>query len=447
MTSPLAAVAFAAMAAAALPARAQESTDGARNDGVESVERRTWKLLREKGPSVLSVRVVTHAVTQPRLVLPGVTIAPPGGATERVDASGFLVDANGFVVTTAAAVRDAALVEVRFSDGTVRDADIVGVDAPFRIAVLRTRAPDGATPLSVPDRGTHADMCIAWFFQAAGGRPDVQLARVRAADSRDAAYDRYLYTTQPLLEGAAGGPLLRGDGRLMGMAVGEVRRPATPGDDTSPVTLATLFVRGDDIHRAVRDIVRTGRVNRPMLGIVLDRDTNRIDQLVPGGPAERAGLIEGDHVLAIAGARVDSLTDITRALLRRRIGEPVTLAVDHHGAKVQRLVHLSSMALPPLPSVAPFPGAELRLSAEVGPDGDRTVTFVSVRPNSTLYTAGVRAGDRLMTVDGRSALRFLARHRIHPADARPQTLTIERSDEHHVIPLGGTAATNTLERN
>lgn len=432
MSAPLSAVAFAAVAAAALPAHAQDLRDDARRDDVSTIERRTWKLLREKGPSVLSVRVVTRAVTMPRLVLPGVTLAPPGGSVERVEASGFVATDDGYVVTTAAAIRDAALVEVRFSDGTVRDADVVGTDAPFRIAVLRTRAPDDTEPLSVP---AASPASIAWFFQAAAGRPNVQLARVDRADTQATAYDRYLYTAQPLLDGAAGGPLLRSDGCLMGMAVGEVRRPVAD-DDRAAVTQATLFVRGDDIHQAVKDIVRYGKVQRPMLGVVMDRDTNRIDQLLPGGPAEAAGLREGDSVVSIAGAPVASLSDVTRALLRRRVGETIRLDIERDGTAEARVVRLASLDLPELPEVAPLPGAELQIAAEPDVHGDRSVTITDVRVGSTLHASGVRAGDRLVTVDGRDALRFLARHRISPADALPHILTIERGDARHVIVLG-----------
>jgi serine protease Do len=429
-------VAFAAVAAAALPAHAQQAPDGQRRDDVANVERRTWKLLREKGPSVLSVRVVTRAITLPRLVLPGVTLAPPGGGAECVDASGFVATSDGHVVTTAAALRDAAFVEVRFSDGTVRDAEIVGTDAPFRLAVLRTRAPEKSEPLCVPDRSAVDASSIAWFFQAADGRPDVQLARVRAAEAEATTYDRYLYTTQPLLEGAAGGPLIRSDGRLMGMAVGEVRRRADTADGEPRVSQATLFVRGDDIHGAVRDIIRYGKIQRPMLGVVMDRDTNRIDQLLPGGPAARAGLREGDCVVGIAGTEVGSLADVTRHLLRRAVGETVLLDIERDGESVERVVELAAMDLPALPRLPPFPGASLQLSAEADAHGGRDVSFTDVRVGSSLHAAGVRAGDRLISVDGRDAMRFLARHRIHAADALPHVMSIERGDERHVIVLG-----------
>jgi S1-C subfamily serine protease len=219
------------------------------------------------------------------------------------------------------------------------------------------------------------------------------------------------------------------------MAVGEVRNPA-PGSGPEAVVQATLFVRGQDVHDAVRDIVRFGKVQRPMLGVVMDRDTNRIDQLLPNGPAERAGLIEGDRVVGVAGTPTGSLADVTRHLLRRSIGELLVIDVERDGQSLERVVRLAAMDLPDLPTVEPFPGAELQLSADVDEHGGRTVTFLDVKVGSSLHAAGVRTGDRLISVDGRDAMRFLARHRIRPSDAFPHVMTIERGDERHVILLG-----------
>jgi len=432
------------LAAVAAPARAQQLRGRAapqRRDVAAEMERRTSKLFRERGPAVASVRVVTKAVTRPRLVLPGVTLAPPGGRSERVDASCFLVTANGHVVTTSAVLIDAALIEVHFFDGTIRDADVIGVDGPFQLAVLRTRAPDGTRPLCVPDRVDESRPVPGWFFQAnERGKPRVRYARVQAADARATSYDRYLSTSFSLQPGAAGGPLISATGRLMGIAVREVRhRAGTPTgtpNDTGPFTPSTLFIRGVDVHAAVDQIVRFGRVRRPLLGIVMDEDTNRIDQLLPGGPAHLAGLAEGDNVVGIEGSPVSSLADVTRALLRRAVGETVVVDIERGEEQIQRPVQLADLTLPPVPRVAPMPGAELRVTPNSKADGRWTVTITDIIEGSSLHTAGAVVGDQIVRVDGRDALRFLQRHRIRPEDAFPRTLEIERDGKRHVLTLG-----------
>ncbi len=437
--------ALALCAAAGSTARAQEAPpdDGAlARDDVRVLEGRTWRLLRENGPSVLSVSVITRAASVPRLVLPGVVLAPPHRDAQRIDATGFVVSSQGHVVTTSAALRDAAQIEVRFSDGTLRDADVVGVDAPFRIAVLRTRAPENARSLCATPSATAAAATLGWFFQSTAGRPNVQIATVGAADDHASSYDRFLFAPVPLPAGAAGGPLVARDGALLGMAVADVA-PSDAGDDVPGA--GTLFVRGGDVAHAVSDIVRYGRVRRPLLGVVMDGDTNRIDQLLPQGPAKAAGLEEGDRVVGVAGSAISSLADLTRALLRRTAGDAVEVDVVRGDAMLRRSVVLTDAALPCAPTVAPLPGATLEVAAEAGPDGERPVTVRDVVPNSTLHAAGLRDGDQLLRVDGRSALRFLARFAIDPAASLPHALEIERDGARFTITPSASALPGTRD--
>ena len=449
-------VSFVALAAISVPALAQQARDGGarrRRDIATEIQRRTSKLYRESGPAVASVRVVTRAATRPRLVLPGLTLATPGGRVERVDASCFLVTTNGHVVTTSSVLFDAALIEVQFSDGTVRDADLVGVDGPFQLAVLRTRAPERTNPLCVPDKSDRQNPALGWFFQSTDGRPEVRYAQVQAAAACATTYDRYLTMTFALQPGAAGGPLVSADGRLMGMAVREVRHRAARSNAAETVGTgmsgtgrrrsegvsaapSTLFIRGADVHAAVEQIVRFGRVRRPLLGVVMDDSTNRIDQLLPGGPAQLAGLAEGDQVVGIGGTRVESLADVTRVLLRRAIGETVVVDIQRGESRLKRPVKLADLVMPPLPQVAPLQGAELQVARDPGGPGQWTVTITDLVAGSPWQLAGARVGDRLTRVDGRDALRFLQRHRIRPADASPRMVEIERAATRHELTLG-----------
>lgn len=441
MSTSSAATAALLLAATAAPALAQ---DGKRLDEAERIELRTQHLYEAHRPSVMSVRVTTRAHSTPRLVFPGLQVSMPGSVPEQVDGTGFLLSQDGFVVTTYDAIRNAAHVEIRFSDGKLYDAALVGADEPFQMAVLRT-AHNDAEPLAWPgsvsaDRGT-----VGWFFQAGNDEiPDVQLAPVRVAKKPLESYDRYLYSAMPLAAGAAGGPLLGDNGRLLGMAVGAIhlrakKKKQQKRADRRRLQSATLFVQGEDVFHAARDIVRYGKVRRPMLGVVLERETNRIDQLLPGGPAERAGLAEGDRVVGLAGQRVGDLVDVTRTLLRSRPGDRVEVALERDGQRVLRQVTLSEHGLPPLPDTAPLPGAMLELIVPpVGADGrqpERQVVFLSVTPGTALHFAGVLPGDELVDVDGLAPVRFLARHRIRPATNPPRRIEIERDGQRIPIDL------------
>jgi putative serine protease PepD len=240
-------------------------------------------------------------------------------------------------VTTRELLADAARIEVRFRDGTVRDAELVGLDRPYQLAVLRTSPVEDAAALPHAQR-VEADASTVGWFLSATPTIDVQFAQVRPAPEQGATYDRFLYAPIWLPRGAAGGPLVGSDGRLLGMAVGSLvggAERAAPGvrTRTSPTT---LFVRGDDIAEAVRQIAESGVVERPMIGVTMQGDTNRVDMVVSGSPAEAAGLAEGDSIVGVGCMSVATFADLTRVLLRRRVGEKVNLTIERGGSRSRR---------------------------------------------------------------------------------------------------------------
>ncbi len=118
------------------------------------------------------------------------------------------------------------------------------------------------------------------------------------------------------------------------------------------------------------------------------------------------------------------------------VGETVQVDIERGEKRIARPVELADLVIPPVPDVAPMPGAELRVTRVKDTADTWTVTIVDLVEGSSLHLAGVRIGDKLVRVDGRDALRFLQRHRIRPADAFPREVEIERDDTRHVLDLG-----------
>jgi serine protease Do len=408
-------------AALALPAYAQD--DAAAE--ARRLERRTQDIKQAAAPSIVMVTVTTRGDPVPRLVFPGLVIAPSAAQPERIEGTGFFVASRGILVTTRELVADAAHIEVRLRDGTVRDADLVGVDRPFRLAVLRTSAPDGACVLPHAPRVEADASTIGWFFSATP-TIDVQVASVRAAPEQGATYDSFLFAPIWLQRGAAGGPLVGGDGRLLGMAVGSLvgrEERAGPGFTARP-SAATLFVRGDDVAEAARQIAANGIVERPMIGVTMQGDTNRVDMPMPGSPAEAAGLVEGDAIVGVGCLPVRTHADLTRVMLRHRVGEKVHLTIERDGARLMRDVELAAYRPTPTPTTAPIAGTVIE--ASTNDEGDPVFTFVQVDADSPAGRAGVVAGDKLTAVDGRCVSRFVHRHQVRPAPLPPSKIEIER---------------------
>lgn len=415
-------------AALALPAFGQDADPGLDR----AFERRTQEIKESAAPAVVSVTVITRASPLPRLAFPGLVVAPDSQQPERIEGTGFFVASKNLLVTTRDLVADADRIEVRFVDGTVRDATLVGFDEPYRVAVLRTSAPERAAALPHAPRVEAGASTIGWFLGAVATQGtkspaiDVQVASVRPAPDQGALYDRFLYAPISIARGAAGGPLVGSDGNLLGMAVGSLVAREDPATTGVCVRLprATLFVRGDDIADAARQIAATGSVERPMIGALMQGETNRIDTLLAGSPADAAGLREGDAIVGVSGLEIASVADLAHALMRRRVGDRVKLTIDRDGEKFTRCVQLAQYTPPEAPTRPLIDGTVIELSTDA--KGDSVLTFIEVEGDSAAGRAGVRAGDRLISADGRSAYRFLQRHRHRPAILPPAKIEIER---------------------
>jgi S1-C subfamily serine protease len=221
---------------------------------------------------------------------------------------------------------------------------------------------ESVSPLTEAADVSPDDASRGWFFAASSESdlPDAEPLDVRLTREVGAAYDAFVTGGLQLAAGAAGGPLLDLEGRLLGMAVGcTFEVDATTGAPTAN----TLFVQGSDVRRVVDDLLRDGCVRRPMLGVLLDDGSNRIDLILPDGPAARAGLLEGDLLIEIGGVKCARSNCIVRALLRRRIGEQLTLRVRRGDDEFERSVELAPVCEPETSSAPPLPGVALELTA------------------------------------------------------------------------------------
>ena len=417
------------LALAAGPALAQDRT--ADDAALAALERRGAEIAREVGPAIVSVIGLTSPARAPVTVLPGLLVVPPARDAERIDAVGFLVSADGLVATTSEISHEAVHFAVQFSNGETRTAELVGHDEGFGIALLRVDPPAGSAAITESSRTDVSERAVEWMVTPTNRTtPDLQIAVVRSANCPLSTYDRFLAAPVVLRAGSAGGPLIGRDGKLLGMAVAS-GPPAPAFDPDVHECRATLFIRGDDVLAAAKEIAATGRVRHARIGVLLDGETNHVEQLLPGGPADLAGLREGDEIVALAGADVTDAAGISRTLVRRNPGETVPLAVRRGGETVRTTVVLDDVALPPLPTAAPLPGATL--SIEWTDDGGAPpvsrVTVTQVSPGSAAAAAGLAEGDEFVSADGLPVRRFLQRHRVRPAADGPVEIVVRRGGE------------------
>jgi S1-C subfamily serine protease len=273
--------------------------------------------------------------------------------------SGFVWNAQGYIVTNFHVIQNAEVARVTLYDQTTHQARLVGIEPDKDIAVLKIDAPPSKlAPIAL---GTSKDLRVGQRVFAIGnpfGFDHTLTTGVISGLGREiqSVTNRPIHgviqTDAAINPGNSGGPLLDSSGRLIGMNTAIV----SPSGAYSGIGFA---VPVDTINRIVPQLIKTGSVKRPGLGIrVIESDLARrqgvvgaiIANVLPGSPADEAGLegvhrtvdgaIEiGDVITQIDGQDVSDGNDLLRVLDELAPGDPVTLVVNRRGEV--REVHIT----------------------------------------------------------------------------------------------------------
>lgn len=273
--------------------------------------------------------------------------------------SGFVWDADGRVVTNFHVIRQTFVderltIRVVFPDRTAYPARLVGAAPDFDLAVLQVAAPkDKLQPIRV---GTSADLQVGQKAFAIGNPFGLSLSMTQGVIS---ALDREIespggqaitgaiQTDAPINPGNSGGPLLDRDGRLIGVNTSIATAPGGGGNVGIGFAIPV-----DTVNEVVTQIIRTGKVQKPDLGVTLvDQVRLRRAGYPTGvmvrsaaGPAAAAGLrgltvnrrtgeVEevGDLILAINGQEVGGNQEFLRLVAGLKIGSTAKLTVERDG--------------------------------------------------------------------------------------------------------------------
>ena len=267
--------------------------------------------------------------------------------TSQGSGSGFIWDEKGHIVTNFHVAQNANQWKVTLADQTTWDAVPIGGWPDVDLAVLRIDVPpEQIQPLLV---GTSADLEVGQKVFAIGNPFGLDQTlttgiisglgrRLPSLTGRD--IEGVIQTDAAINPGNSGGPLLDSRGRLIGMNTAI----ASPSGASAGVGFA---IPVDTIQRVVPQLLRYGKVVRPVLGAEYFPDTNTrrlrlrgvlIGTVTPGGPADRAGLqptrraatgeiLLGDLIVGVDGQRVDGVEEFFAILERHEPGDKVTLSI------------------------------------------------------------------------------------------------------------------------
>lgn len=256
------------------------------------------------------------------------TAAGPGGAT----GSGFVIDEEGHIVTNQHVVAGAESVNVRFSDGSEADAEVVGTDPSTDIAVLDVDRPAAQlTPLRFAANGTLrvGDPVIA--IGSPFGLEGTLTSGVISALGREIespngfTIENAVQTDAALNQGNSGGPVLDSEGRVIGVAA-QIRSESGGSDGIG------YAIPGDTAQRVARDLIEDGSVEHAYLGVSLNDDgPAELVRVVEGSPAARGGLRSGDVVTAVDGNPIESGDELRGAIDDHGPGDRITLTITRDG--------------------------------------------------------------------------------------------------------------------
>lgn len=248
------------------------------------------------------------------------------------EGSGFVISADGLLLTNHHVVDGARTIRARFTDGTLVDAELVGSDARTDVALLQLPK-DRAWPHV--ELGDSDGLRVGDWVLAVGnplGLGSTVTAGIISGKGRNLGnnpYDEFLQTDAAINRGNSGGPLFALDGSVVGMNTAIIQYANTVG----------FSVPSSVIRRVIDDLREDGRVSRGYLGTALqpldaqlaralgldDTDGALITEVQPGSAAEDAGLRSGDVILSVNDEEVDDTASLVRAIGRHRSGEKVQL--------------------------------------------------------------------------------------------------------------------------
>lgn len=277
--------------------------------------------------------------------LPAVVSIVAEGTSEAGSGSGFVIRADGYVVTNnhvVALVSDGGNLTVVFNDGRRLKGTVVGTNASYDLAVVHV-ADKGLPTLSLGESSAVrvGDAAIA-IGAPLGLDGTVTSGIISAVDrpvtaggtdgSTETSYINAIQTDAAINPGNSGGPLLDGRGRVIG--VNSAIATLASGTEAGSIGLG-FAIPSDSAKRVVEELIDTGTSRTPLMGVQLDMAYDdggaRVTEVTKGSPADTAGIEPGDVIMTLDERQIDDGTELVVAVRTHAPGEQVEVGFVRDG--------------------------------------------------------------------------------------------------------------------
>jgi len=388
-------------------------------------------IARSVTPAVVRIRAEHQATGEEMRRIPGHEFLDPqaDGFPEIAGGTGFIVSADGYILTNNHVVEGAERILVTLVDKRQFEAKLVGRDPTTDVAVIKINATGvAAIPLGDSDQarvgewvlaignpgfgeGSTLDFTVTNGIVSAKGRPlNILASQMGRSPSASYAIEDFIQTDAVINPGNSGGPLVDLDGAVIG--INSAIASETGYNEGYGFAIPSNLAR-----KVMKDLVAYGRVRRPVLGVNIS-DVTEEDALAfklpsiagvlvedfsgSDSPALKAGMERGDVIVSIDGHTVDRVGELQRMVAQHQPGDIVNVGTVRYGDHHPLRVSLAEASLPPLADAPHHTQRAPGLGLEVGDAGRDSRPGLVVVTRVAPFSAASRKlepGDRISQID------------------------------------------------
>jgi serine protease Do/serine protease DegQ len=323
--------------------------------------------------------------------------------------SGFIISADGFILTNEHVIKDAEEIEVLLADGRTLSAEIVGADPRTDVAVIKVAS---AEKLPVAVLGDSDKLKVGQWSLAIGNPFGLEgtltvgvISATERANLGIEDYEDFIQTDASINPGNSGGPLLNIHGEVVGINTAIVASGQGIGF-AIPINLARLISD---------QLIEKGEVTRGWLGVSiqpltreladsfgLDRATGAlVNKVLPDTPAAEAGILRGDVLLKVNGKEIRGVRELQLLIASTQVGKQVEMVVLREGKEIALQVKVAERNEETAASAhGQSPDKPGVVGLQVGPaEGTDGVAVLAVSADSAASKAGVRVDDIILSVN------------------------------------------------